>query len=164
VTDTTDGRYLMVYKGVSDGPRPFGSRVLHGMAYAPKPDGPFTKTGAPCFQIPGVKFAFEDPFLWREGPRYRCLMKDMNGVPGSRKCATLLFDSDDGVTWSPERFRLIATPHLRHPSADGTASIEEVERLERPSYFRDARHACMSFAVKKISSEPSFLVFKPGIL
>ncbi|MBC8008667.1 MAG: glycoside hydrolase family protein [Burkholderiales bacterium] len=164
ITDTTDGRYLMVYKGVSDGPRPFGSRVLHGMAFAQKPDGPFAKTGEPCFQIPGVKFAFEDPFLWREGARYRCLMKDMNGVPGSRKCATLLFESDDGVNWAPDRFRLVATPHLRHAASDGTANVEEVERLERPSYFRDRNFACLSFAVKTVSAEPSFLVFKPGVL
>lgn len=164
VADTSDGRYLMVYKGVTDGPRPFGSRVLHGMAFAPRPDGPFEKTGGPCFQIPGVKFAFEDPFLWREGALYRCLMKDMNGVPGSRKCATLLFESADGLNWDPARFRLVATPHLRHVAPDGTATIEEVERLERPSYFRDARHASLSFAVKPVSDEASFLVFKPGVL
>jgi hypothetical protein len=164
ITDTTDGRYLMVYKGVTDGPRPFGSRVLHGMAFAEKPDGPFVKSGDPCFQIPGVKFAFEDPFLWREGPRYRCLMKDMNGVPGSCKCATLLFESEDGVTWRPEAFRLIATPHLSSTETDGTARVSEVERLERPSYFRDGSRSCLSFAVKTFSDDPSFLVFHPGEL
>lgn len=164
ISDTTDGRYLMVYKGVTDGPRPFGSRVLHGMAYAQKPDGPFSKTGEPCFQIPGVKFAFEDPFLWREGARYRCLMKDMNGVPGSRKCATLLFESEDGINWPPDRFRVVATPHLLHRMADGTTTLEEVERLERPSYFREPAGGCLSFAVKLLNESPSFLVFKPGVL
>ncbi len=164
ITDTVDGRYLMVYKGVTDGPRPFGSRVLHGMAFGARPDGPFTKTGKPCFQIPGVKFAFEDPFLWREGSRYRCLMKDMNGVPGSRKCATLLFESDDGVNWPADQFRLVATPHLLHPAADGSTSVEEVERLERPSYFREPGRGCLSFAVKLHNDSASFLVFKPGVL
>lgn len=164
ITDTTDGRYLMVYKGVTDGPRPFGSRVLHGMAFSDKPDGPFLKTGEPCFQIPGAKFAFEDPFLWREGSRYRCLMKDMNGVPGSRKCATLLFESSDGVNWPPDRFRLIATPHLLNRSSDGTITSEEVERLERPSYFRGAEGGCLSFAVKPFNDSPSFLIFKPETL
>lgn len=161
VTDTTDGRYLMVYKGVSDGPRPFGSRVLHGVAYAPRPDGPYHKIGEPCFQIPGAKFAFEDPFLWREGDRYRCLMKDMNGVPGSRKCATLLFESANGVDWSPDQFTLIATPHLRRKAADGAERIEELERLERPSYFHGAGLGCLSFAAKPLSDEPSFIVFHP---
>lgn len=164
VTDTPDGRYLMVYKGVTDGPRPFGARVLHGMAFADSPEGPFVKKPQPCFQIPGAKFAFEDPFLWREGALYRCLMKDMNGVPGSRKCATLLFESTDGVTWTPDRFRLIATPHLSHPGTGAEPLIEEVERLERPSYFRVGTTATTSFAVKPFDERPSFLVFKPGIL
>ncbi len=164
VTDTPDGRYLMVYKGVTDGPRPFGSRVLHGMATAASPAGPFEKDPKPCFQIPGAKFAFEDPFLWREGGIYRCLMKDMSGVPGSRKCATLLFESTDGVTWDPERFRVVATPHLSRPGRDGCAEIEEVERLERPSYFRKGKLATLSFAVKTFADTPSFLVFRPGIV
>lgn len=161
VTDTTDGRYLMIYKGVKDGPRPFGSRVLHGMAFAERPDRSFVKTGTPCFQIPGSTFAFEDPFLWREGDRYRCMMKDMNGVPGSRKCATLLFESANGVDWSPEQFVLIATPHMKWTGEDGVEWIEELERLERPSYFHGAGEGCLSFAAKQFGDEPSFLVFRP---
>lgn len=164
ITDTPDGRYLMVYKGVTDGPRPFGSRVLHGMAFADSPEGPFVKNPQPCFQIPGAKFAFEDPFLWREGAVYRCLMKDMNGVAGSRKCATLLFESADGISWTPEHFQLIATPHLARRTAEGSLAIEEVERLERPSYFRKGDHATLSFAVKALDGASSFLVFKPGII
>lgn len=164
ITDTPDGRYLMVYKGVTDGPRPFGSRVLHGMAFAASPEGPFVKNPQPCFQIPGAKFAFEDPFLWREGNTYRCLMKDMNGVAGSRKCATLLFESADGVTWKSDRFTLIATPHLSRTTADGSVQVDEVERLERPSYFRDAKAATLSFAVKEFNDTPSYLVFRPGFI
>ncbi len=164
VTDTADGRYLMVYKGVTDGPRPFGSRVLHGMAFSDTPVGPFVKNPEPCFQIPGAKFAFEDPFLWREGDTYRCLMKDMNGVPGSCKCATLLFESADGVSWQADRFSLIATPHFSRTTADGTVTITEVERLERPSYFHDGKSASLSFAVKEFTDAPSFLVFRPGFI
>jgi hypothetical protein len=161
VCDTAEGGFLMVYKGVSDGPRPFGSRVLHGMATARQPDGPFIKSAAPCFALPGVKFGFEDPYLWREGPVFRCLMKDMEGVPGSRRCATLLFESEDGVSWNPGRFRLVATPHLLHDAPLGEHAIEEVERLERPSYFSQGGRHVLSFAVKPRDEKPSFLVFQP---
>lgn len=163
VTSTHDGRYLMVYKGVSDGPRPFGGRVLHGLAYADRPDGPFRKAAGPCFQLPGVKFGFEDPFLWREGDTYRCLMKDMNGVAGSYKCATVLFESRDGETWDTSRFQVVATPHILE-SGTGGERAEKVERLERPSYYREGARSTLSFAVKRFADSPSFLLFKPAVL
>jgi len=52
VAPTNDGRYLMIYKGVTSGDLPYGSKVLHGMAYSDAPYGPFQKNPAPIFEIP----------------------------------------------------------------------------------------------------------------
>jgi hypothetical protein len=161
VCDMADGRFLMVYKGVTVGPpHPFGSRVLHGMAIAEDPAGPFHKLPGSRFDLPRVKFAFEDPYLWREGNRYRCLMKDMQGVRGTGPCCNLLFESADGVTWDLENYRVITTPYLRGP--DGV--IKSVERLERPSYCRNAVQPCLSFAVKPHGDGDAYLVFRPETL
>lgn len=160
VTEKIEGGYLMMYKGVTDGPRPFGSRVLHGMAYSADPNGPFEKIATSLFEMPGETFPFEDPYLWRDGNSYRCLMKDMKGRLAPTPCAVLEFTSHDGITWDPLCNRLVALPYLIHSDH----SVEHVERLERPSYFPDPVRPCLSFAVKPHGGAESFLVFKPGTL
>lgn len=158
VTATIDGRYVMIYKGVTSGDLPYGSKVLHGMAYSDNPDGPFEKQAEPIFQIPGARFPFEDPHIWLSSGRYRCLMKDMTGLMGSYPRATLLFESPDGLDWSMDDYRLVATPHLEM----GDGEIVKVDRLERPAYFLHHSKPCLSFAVKPEGEGTSFLVFAPG--
>lgn len=158
VTPTPDGRVMMIYKGVTAGDLPYGSRVLHGVALADRPEGPFVKNPMPLFQIPGSQFPFEDPYIWFAEGRYRCLMKDMVGLPGSFPRATLLFESKDGVNWPMDDYRLVGTPHLE-TSDNG---IVRVDRLERPSYFRHPEKPCLSFAVKPMGDGASFLVFLPS--
>ena len=158
VTEMPEGGYLMIYKGVTDGPRPFGSRVLHGLARAEDPAGPFKKIDAPLFDVKGEKFPFEDPCLWHDGTSYRCLMKDMKAVVAPLPCCTVEFKSNDGICWDIENCRLVTAPFLKLD--DG--SIRHVERLERPHYFSDPLKPCFSFAVKPHGEEESFLVFKPG--
>lgn len=158
VTRGPDGRVIMIYKGVTAGDLPYGSRVLHGMAIARHPEGPFAKVDAPLFQVPGSRFPFEDPHVWFSGDRCHCLMKDMAGLEGSCPRATLLFESEDGLDWPADTYRLIATPHLLRP--DGT--ILKVDRLERPAYFSHESQPSLSFAVKPEGDGASFLVFSPG--
>jgi len=158
VTTTPDGRVMMIYKGVTSGDLPYGSQVLHGVAFSDSPEGPFRKVKDPLFQVPGSRFPFEDPHVWHADGFFRCLMKDMVGLPGSCARATLLFESEDGVHWPCENYRLVATPHLE--SSDG--AITKVSRLERPAYFLHAEQPCLSFAVKPEGDGASFLVFVPG--
>lgn len=157
VTDTNDGRYLLLYKGVTDGPRPFGSKVLHGIAQADSPAGPFRKLRTPVFEMPGEKFAFEDPFIWRSGSTYYCLMKDMVGVVGACPRSTIIFSSKDGLCWDTANSRMVASPYLLGPDAH----VEEVERLERPHYFADETYPCITFAVKPFGEAESFIVMQP---
>ncbi len=161
VAPAASGGYMMIYKGVTSGDLPFGTRVLHGLAFADMPDGPFTKSHQPLFDVPGVRFPFEDPHIWRGADgRFRCLMKDMFGLEGSAPRATLLFESENGVDWDFQKFGLIATPHLL--LEDG--AVLTVDRLERPAYFDHPEMGCLSFAVKPLGDEPSFLVLVPRVL
>jgi hypothetical protein len=84
----------------------------------------------------------------------------MQGVRGTGPCCNLLFESADGVTWDLENYRVITTPYLRGP--DGV--IKSVERLERPSYCRNAVQPCLSFAVKPHGDGDAYLVFRPETL
>jgi len=160
VVQTPGGGFIMIYKGVTAGDLPYGSKVLHGMAFADRPDGPFRKHPEPIFQINGSRFAFEDPHIWCESGRFRCLMKDMAGLPGSCPRATLLFESPDAIEWDTAQFQLVATPHLETPEG----RVERVDRLERPACFHYREGLCLSFAVKPLGEAASYLVFAPNFL
>lgn len=155
-----EGGYLILYKGVTLGDLPYGTRVLHGAAWSEQPDGPFHKLEDPVFDVVGSRFAFEDPYLWFEGGRYHCLMKDMAGLDGSYPRATLLFHSADGLQWDTDHYRVIATPHLR--AEDGT--VVAVDKLERPAYFPHPTTPMLSFAVKPLGDGLSYLIFSAGRL
>ena len=124
VTDTPDGRYLMIYKGVGEGPAPFGGRVLHGAAWADSPLGPFKKDPKPLFDEAGVKFAFEDPFIWREGNAYFCIIKDMGGhASPSGKSSLLLMQSPDGFHWEKGEPLLVVGKEPSHGTMEPCATM-----------------------------------------
>ena len=128
VTKTGDGRWLMIYKTVSEGPRPFGGPVLHAVAFADDPLGLFTRQQHPVFTHAGESFPAEDPFVWREGEGYRAIVKDMRGVFTGVAPSLAEFQSSNGTDWSLRDPALVAGCEI--PWADGT--LEPVERLERP--------------------------------
>lgn len=160
VTDTPDGRYLMLYKGVGEGKMPFGGRVLHGLAWAQHPEGPFIKEARPVLEQPGVKFAFEDPFLWREGDVYYCLVKDMQGyVSPLRECSLIVMRSNDGRNWQ------IAKPPI---AISRTLEFEKgshchFERVERPQLFWDEATQKLWLVAAVKSADPDELSFSVRI-
>ncbi|MBC2601744.1 glycoside hydrolase family protein [Puniceicoccus vermicola] len=132
ITDTSDGRFMMIYKGVGEGKPPFGGRVLHGLAWANTPEGPFTKYPTPIFDFDETDFAFEDPYLWREDNEYFCLVKDMQGtLSPSRETSVVLLQSENGTDWSPSDPPLVLSRTLQ--STDGRSIA--FERVERPNLF-----------------------------
>lgn len=134
VTDTPDGRYLMIYKGVEKGPMPFGGRVLHGAAWAERPEGPFIKHPRPIMDQPGIQFAFEDPFLWREEDEYYCIVKDMRGyLSPLGETGLLLMHSTDGLEWKPVKSPIVIGRKLKF--ADNVS--RDFARVERPQLFWD---------------------------
>jgi hypothetical protein len=129
---TPDGRFILVYKGVGDSlPGPQYGPVLHGVAFADRPEGPFVKHGEPIFARAGVAFPGEDPFVWCQEGRYHVLLKDQGTfyTPSSR--AIVRFESDHGLDWRLSDPPLFQERALTH--ADGRR--EEVHRLERPFFY-----------------------------
>jgi hypothetical protein len=127
VAQGPDGKFLMFYKTVADGKRPFGGAVLHAAATADDPLGPFKKHPEPVLRHPTVKFPAEDPFLWHQGGRYRLIIKDHNAFIGRGTCLALMH-SADGIRWEPAQQPLVAKPPIRWD--DGTT--EPIVRMERP--------------------------------
>ena len=122
-----DGKYQMIYKGVSKGPMPFGGVVTHGAAMADKPEGPFVKTPYKIFIKDTVKFAAEDPFIWAQGGKYWAIVKDMKGVFTNAGTSLALFESADGFDWKLSRHALVSTTMIPWKSG-----AKKVEKLERP--------------------------------
>ena len=155
VCEISGGGYVMIYKGVTAGDMPFGSRVLHGFATSANPDGPFEKGASRLFEVPGIRFPFEDPHIWRDGETYHCLLKDMVGMPGSTKRSILAFHSRDPRDWNTTDFEVVSTPQIR----ESNGRIHKMERLERPSYFQDGEKRCVTLAAKPEGPGLSFIVF-----
>jgi hypothetical protein len=129
VTERPLGGVLMVYKAVGlERPLPFGGPVVHLVATAESPLGPFTKTGRKVFGAPGVMFAAEDPFIWWDGRRYRAIVKDNAGHFTKQGYSLALWESDDGLEWRLAKYPLVAKPEVVW--ADGRR--QTLTALERP--------------------------------
>ena len=125
-----DGKFEMIYKGVSRGPMPFGGTVTHGAAIADKPEGPFIKTNHKIFTKDSVKFAAEDPYIWAQDGKYWAIVKDMNGFFTWAGTSLALFESTNGFDWTLAKHPLVATTQIRWKSG-----LKKVQKLERPQLW-----------------------------
>jgi len=109
-----DGLYRMIYKGVSEGPLPFGGTVRMGLATAEHPAGPWTKQPGNCFCVEGVQFTSDDNYIWFQDGLFRAIVKDYGGhYQKVAKEALVLFTSPDALNWeliSPDP--ILTTFHL----------------------------------------------------
>jgi hypothetical protein len=129
VTRAPDGRFCMLYKGVGPGPMPKGGAVVCGVAFAEHPLGPWKRHPCPVISNPDHPWAVEDPFVWWEAGKYRCIVKDFQGYfSGGIKCALVLLESDDAIDWVPSPEPVLLTPELHWD--DGSAEVASA--LERP--------------------------------
>lgn len=155
VCSAPDGKYVMVYKAVGDGPKPFGGTVRHLVAFASNPLGPFVKQPQPVFSMPGVKFPAEDPFIWYQEGKYWALVKDFKGTFTQAGPSIALFESIDAKTWEVAENKLAFKVEI--PWIHGT---EQVQRLERPQlFFENGRPSILFAAV--MSGQSSFNVAIP---
>lgn len=147
VAQTADGRWLMIYKTVSPGAMPFGGAVLHAVATADDPRGPFRREEHPVFTHALDSFPAEDPFVWRDGAGYRAIVKDMHGAFTGVAPSLAEFQSPDGMDWQLSEQPLVARCEI--PWEDGER--EPVARLERPQLvFRDDRPVMLRAAVLRL--------------
>ncbi len=136
VTQMPDGRFIMVYKAVSDqGELPKGGAVVCGVAFADHPLGPFERAPHPIFVNPENDWSVEDPFVWAQDGVLWALAKDFQGyfTGAGAGCSTALFRSEDGLTWLPDAPALAYLNEITW--ADGEK--QPVHRLERPQLLMD---------------------------
>ena len=130
VTQMPSGKFLMIYKAVGkERPLPFGGGVVHRVAVADKPEGPFQKFPDPVFTVEGSDFPAEDPYIWfdRERGRYFGIVKDQHGAFTGSSRSLALFESEDGFNWD-----LTETPLVSKNEVPWEEGMETVYRLERP--------------------------------
>lgn len=132
-----DGVYRMLYKGVSEGPPPFGGDVRVGLATASHPAGPWEKQKGNFFFIDGEKFPTDDNCLWFEGSLFRAIVKDYGRhFQKHAKEALVLFESTDARAWTPSQpDPLLTTFSLNFADGGKRGSFA---RLEQPEVVYDA--------------------------
>ncbi len=133
VCQRPDGGFLMVYKAVGKHfPLPSGGPVVHMVAMAESPTGPFTKYPDPVFLEEGVRFPAEDPYIWYQEGRYRAIVKWMNHQEdGSRNFSLVQYESADGINWQKASNFDISDRSVKWE--DGRA--QRFTHLERPQVF-----------------------------
>lgn len=129
VCQMADGKILMVYKAVGKKhPLPQGGPVVHGVAIAEDPLGPFDKYPEPVFTFKGERFPAEDPYIWYQEGRYRAIVKRIKHIGQKRFFSLVHYDSADGIHWNQaENFEI----------SDRTVTWEDgrkqqLTHLERP--------------------------------
>jgi hypothetical protein len=148
-TQRPDGSILLIYKAVGrQRPLPFGGPVVHCVATAAGPLGPFTKHPGTIFTAAGDTFPAEDPYVWYQADHaaYYTLCKDMHGAFTHAGCSLALFASPDGIAWASAPHTLVSTLQL-----DFVSGTRPVGRLERPQlWFRHGRPAVLFAAVQEV--------------
>ncbi|AQG81968.1 glycoside hydrolase family protein [Spirosoma montaniterrae] len=153
VARNSNGQYIMVYKGVSEGKMPFGGKVRMGLATADNPLGPWKKENITLFDHPTEQFPTDDNYIWCQNDRFYAIVKDYRGIytqqarPGSaEKESLVLFTSETGRDW-----RLAAHPFVsdfRIRWADGRVS-DRLHRLDQPQvWLENGKPSVLFLAVK----------------
>lgn len=132
VCKMADGKILMVYKAVAKhDPLPGGGPVVHLVAIADSPTGPFKKYPDPVFAVEGERFPAEDPYIWYQKGKYRAIVKRMKHEGEKRIFSLVHYDSEDGVHWVEAQHFEISDRSVTWE--DG--SITKLDHLERPQVF-----------------------------
>lgn len=154
VAKRPDGGYLMVYKAVGKKKEGiWGGPVVHCVATADHPTGPFEKHDRPVFEAAGHDFPAEDPFIWYQGGKYRAIVKDMHGAFTDAGRSLVAFESKTGFDWE-----LAATPlvsKLEIKWADG--NTQKVDHLERPQLYLENGEAVALICAADIKDSANVL-------
>jgi hypothetical protein len=122
----------MVYKAVGKGsPLPNGGPVVHCVAAAEDPTGPFVRKGDPVFTHEGERFPAEDPYIWHQAGKYRAIVKRMKHVGKQRLFALVQYDSVDGIKWQPAKHHEISERIVEWEDGE----VRQFAHLERPQVF-----------------------------
>ncbi|MCG8308552.1 MAG: glycoside hydrolase family protein [Cytophagales bacterium] len=126
VVRKNDSTYVMVYKCLGD-----NNKVVHGVAFAKSPTGPFIKHPKPIFTLENSKFPAEDPFIFSYREKLYTILSDNYGEFTGIKQALCLFTSEDGVNWALAKHPLVSDRKIQWEGG----TTEELEDLERPQIW-----------------------------
>ena len=162
VFQKSDGNWSMIYKAVSLGDMPFGGVVLHGLAEAAKPDGPYRRLpGLHPFRAQESQFAAEDPFAWWDhgSGLYRAIVKDMDGSLTGLGRSLAFYLSRDGREWVPAPLPSISGSDILWD--DDTQ--EKFIRIERPQITFDASGKALALQLACLPEGPGSVSFSLSI-
>ena len=122
----------MVYKAVGKKfPPPNGGPVVHMIATADSPTGPFKKYPDPIFTFEGERFLAEDPYIWYQNGKYRAIVKRIKHVDGKRIFSLVHYDSQDGFDWQPATHHEISERMVEWENG----RTQQFDHLERPQVY-----------------------------
>ncbi|TXE13896.1 family 43 glycosylhydrolase [Seonamhaeicola algicola] len=132
VCQMADGKVLMVYKAVGKKRKmPNGGPVVHMVAIADSPIGPFKKYPDPVFTFEGETFPAEDPYIWYQDGKYRAIVKRIKHEGKKRVFSLVHYDSEDGITWNQAKYFEISDRTVTWENGTTT----KFDHLERPQVF-----------------------------
>lgn len=132
VCEMKDGKILMVYKAVGKKNKlPAGGPVVHMVAIADSPTGPFKKFPDPIFVFEGERFPAEDPYIWYQDGKYRAIVKRIKFEGKKRLFSLVQYESMDGITWDKAKHFEVSDKTVTWE--DGTTT--KFDHLERPQVF-----------------------------
>lgn len=132
VCQMADGKILMVYKAVGKKRKlPNGGPVVHMVAIADSPTGPFKKYPDPVFTFKGETFPAEDPYIWYQDGKYRAIVKRIKHEGKKRVFSLVHYDSENGINWNKAKHFEISDRTVTWE--DG--SSYRFDHLERPQVF-----------------------------
>ena len=132
VCQMSDGKILMVYKAVGKKfPLPHGGPVVHMVAIADSPTGPFKKYPDPVFTFEGERFPAEDPYIWFQDGKYRAIVKRIKHEGKKRIFSLVHYDSKDGIHWDKAKYFNISDRRFTWENG----KTQQFDHLERPQVF-----------------------------
>jgi len=153
-----DGKYMLVYKTVIEGPGHYGNGVQHFIALADDPLGPFIDQSVRFIQAPRTGFPIDDQVEWYQDGRFWCITKDHGEGFTEHVPALVLFESQDGLDWQLAANPLVMPFEITWQDGE----IQKFDRLEMPKvYVEDGRARVLFLAAKPVGEEHSFSVAVP---
>jgi hypothetical protein len=145
-----DGKYVLIYKGVSDGKMPFGGKVRMHVALGDSPTGPFVKQPTTVFGDATTQFPTDDNFIWAQDGVLYAIVKDYAGIFSKHgKEVLLLFESNDGLDWKTSKNDLVSKFELNWADGHKTAPLH---RLDQPQvWLENGKPTALFLAVKEKS-------------
>lgn len=162
VSKRADGKYMMVYKSVTDNGTVRGGGVVHHVALSDHPLGPFVDYEKPFVVSSKSDFPIDDHVEWYQDGKYYCIAKDHAGSKENSLTefgtALILFESENGLDWKLAKNVLVHKFHIDF--SDGTQM--DFERLEMPKVYQEGGEVKALFlAAKQVGIPKSFSIALP---